>query len=50
MTPVSVDREGLGLRVLDYLFFRIGEDRRAVCRQLRHKYGSDHSPLVGWVE
>ncbi len=50
VTPATVDREGLGLRVLDYLFFRMGEDRRAYYRQLGNKYGSDHSPLVGWIE
>ena len=49
-TPVSVDRPGLSLRVLDYLFFRTGKDRRAHYRQVGHRYGSDHSPLVGWVE
>jgi hypothetical protein len=49
-TPVSVDRDGLGLRVLDYLFFRVGEDRRAYYRHLQDRYGSDHRPLVGWVE
>ena len=49
-TPVLVDRQGLGLRVLDYLFFRVGESRRARVHHLQDKYGSDHRPLVGWVE
>ena len=49
-TPLSVDRQGLGLRVLDYMFFRAGADRRAYYRQVEHRYGSDHRPLVGWVE
>jgi endonuclease/exonuclease/phosphatase family metal-dependent hydrolase len=49
-TPVSVDRPGLGVRVLDYLFFRAGADRRARCRQVSSRYGSDHHPVVGWVE
>jgi hypothetical protein len=49
-TPVSVDRHGLGLRVLDYMFFRTGTNQRARYRQLARKYGSDHRPLVGWVE
>ena len=49
-TPLSIDRHGLGLRVLDYMFFRAGPDRRAYYRQLEHRYGSDHRPLVGWVE
>ncbi len=49
-TPVSLERHGLGLRVLDYLFFRAGEHRRAHYRQLSQRYGSDHRPLVGWIE
>ena len=49
-TPLSVDRQGLGLRVLDYMFFRAGPDRRAYYRQVANRYGSDHRPLVGWVE
>jgi len=49
-TPVTVERDGLGLRVLDYLFFRVGANRRAYYRQLQNRYGSDHRPLVGWVE
>jgi endonuclease/exonuclease/phosphatase family metal-dependent hydrolase len=47
---VSIDRRGLGLRVLDYLFFRVGPNRRAQYRQVGDRYGSDHHPLVGWVE
>jgi endonuclease/exonuclease/phosphatase family metal-dependent hydrolase len=49
-TPLTIDREGLGLRVLDYLFFRAGAGRRAHYHQLENRYGSDHRPLVGWVE
>ena len=49
-TPVSLERHGLGLRVLDYLFFRVGEHRRAHYRHVSNLYGSDHRPLVGWVE
>ena len=49
-TPVSADRPGLGVRGLDYLFFRAGADRRARYRQAASRYGSDHHPLVGWVE
>jgi|SRR5688572_9167760 len=48
--PLSIDRHGLGLRVLDYMFFRTGPDRRAYYRQVANRYGSDHRPLVGWVE
>lgn len=49
-TPLSVDRHGLGLRVLDYMFFRAGAGHRAQYRQADRRYGSDHRPLVGWVE
>ncbi|HKY22146.1 MAG TPA: endonuclease/exonuclease/phosphatase family protein [Vicinamibacterales bacterium] len=49
-TPVSLERHGSGLRVLDYLFFRAGDGRRAHYRQLARRYGSDHRPLVGWIE
>jgi hypothetical protein len=49
-TPLSVDRHGLGLRVLDYMFFRAAPHQRARYRQIERRYGSDHRPLVGWVE
>ena len=49
-TPLSVDRQGLGLRVLDYMFFRAGANQRARYRQVERRYGSDHRPLVGWIE
>lgn len=49
-TPTSIDRRGLEIRVLDYLFFRTGADRQARYRQVASRYGSDHHPLVGWVE
>jgi endonuclease/exonuclease/phosphatase family metal-dependent hydrolase len=49
-TPISVDRQGLGLRVLDYMFVRAGAHQRARYRQVERRYGSDHRPLVGWVE
>jgi hypothetical protein len=49
-TPLSVDRQGLGLRVLDYMFFRAGANQRARYQQVERRYGSDHRPLVGWVE
>jgi endonuclease/exonuclease/phosphatase (EEP) superfamily protein YafD len=49
-TPLSIDRQGLGLRVLDYMFFRVGAGQRAHYRQVTRRYGSDHRPLVGWVE
>ena len=49
-TPLSIDRHGLGLRVLDYMFFRAGTNQRARYRQVENRYGSDHRPLVGWVD
>ena len=49
-TPVTLDREGFGIRVFDYLFFRAGADRRAHYRQIGNRYGSDHRPLIGWIE
>lgn len=49
-TPLSIDRHGLGLRVLDYMFFRAAAGQRAYYRQVAQRYGSDHRPLVGWVE
>lgn len=49
-TPLTIDRHGLGLRVLDYMFFRAAPGRRAHYRQVANRYGSDHRPLVGWIE
>ena len=49
-TPLAINRVGFGLRVLDYMFFRAGTGRRAHYRQLENRYGSDHRPLVGWIE
>ena len=49
-TPIAAERHGLGLRVLDYLFFGAGGDKRAHYRQLDQRYGSDHRPLLGWLE
>jgi hypothetical protein len=49
-TPVSTQRHGLGLRVLDYLFFRSGANRRARYEQIAPSYGSDHRPLIGWLD
>jgi endonuclease/exonuclease/phosphatase family metal-dependent hydrolase len=49
-TPLAVDRRGLGLRVLDYMFFRAGPQQRARYHQVARRYGSDHRPLVGWIE
>ena len=49
-TPATRDWDGLGLRVLDYLFFRAGADKRAYVRQIGKSYGSDHKPLIGWIE
>jgi endonuclease/exonuclease/phosphatase family metal-dependent hydrolase len=49
-TPLSIDRQGLGLRVLDYMFFRAGPRQRGRYRQVERRYGSDHRPLVGWID
>ena len=49
-TPLTIDHHGLGLRVLDYMFFRAQPGRRAHYRQIANTYGSDHRPLIGWVE
>jgi endonuclease/exonuclease/phosphatase family metal-dependent hydrolase len=49
-TRVMVERHGLGLRVLDYLFVRAPGDRTVTYREIENKYGSDHRPLVGWIE
>jgi endonuclease/exonuclease/phosphatase (EEP) superfamily protein YafD len=49
-TPVALDRRGLGLRVLDYLFFRAPDNLRARYLEADGFYGSDHRPLVGWFE
>jgi hypothetical protein len=32
------------------MFFRAGAQQRARYRQVERRYGSDHRPLVGWVE
>ena len=48
--PLSIDRQGIGLRVLDYMFFRSAPPHRATYRQVENRYGSDHQPLVGWME
>jgi endonuclease/exonuclease/phosphatase family metal-dependent hydrolase len=37
-------------RVLDYLFFRIPDPAHASYERASHTYGSDHFPLIGWVE
>jgi endonuclease/exonuclease/phosphatase family metal-dependent hydrolase len=49
-TPLAVVRRGLGLRVLDYMFFRGASHQRARYHQVARRYGSDHRPLVGWIE
>jgi endonuclease/exonuclease/phosphatase (EEP) superfamily protein YafD len=49
-TPLAVERQGLGLRVLDYMFFRAAPPQRARYHQVARRYGSDHRPLVGWIE
>jgi endonuclease/exonuclease/phosphatase family metal-dependent hydrolase len=49
-TPLSFRRDGLGLRVLDYMFFRSEQRRRAHYEVISNSYGSDHRPLVGWLQ
>jgi endonuclease/exonuclease/phosphatase family metal-dependent hydrolase len=49
-TRVSVERHGQGLRTLDYLFVRSPDGRTVRYREIENKYGSDHRPLVGWIE
>ncbi len=36
--------------MLDYLFFRLPSGRRAHITRPSSRYGSDHVPLVGWLE
>ena len=49
-TRVSIDRHGVGLRVLDYLFVRPSDSRTVRYREVANTYGSDHRPLVGWIQ
>jgi endonuclease/exonuclease/phosphatase family metal-dependent hydrolase len=49
-TPMSLNRDGLGLRVLDYMFFRAEPNRSAHYEVVTNAYGSDHRPLVGWIQ
>ncbi len=49
-TPTQLEQPGLGLRVLDYLFLRAGDNRTARYQQLSQSYGSDHNPLIGWFD
>jgi hypothetical protein len=49
-TTTRRERTGLGLRVLDYLFFSAGDNGSARYETLPQMYGSDHRPLIGWFE
>ena len=49
-TPLAIERQGFGLRVLDYMFFRAPLQQRARYHHVARRYGSDHRPLVGWIE
>lgn len=49
-TPMSLNRDGLGLRVLDYMFFRAEPNHSAHYEVVPNAYGSDHRPLVGWIQ
>jgi endonuclease/exonuclease/phosphatase family metal-dependent hydrolase len=46
----SFHRGGIGVRVLDYLFIRTTENRPVQFRQVNDAYGSDHRPLIGWID
>ena len=48
--PRSSDRRRVGFRVLDYLFLRPNGQRTARSVEAPHAYGSDHRPLIGWIE
>jgi hypothetical protein len=48
-TPVSMHRDGAGIRVLDYLFFRLGPNLTAHGMVAANDYGSDHHALVAQV-
>lgn len=41
---------GIPLRALDHLMFRLPRPRLPRVVRLDGAYGSDHYPLVGWVE
>jgi endonuclease/exonuclease/phosphatase family metal-dependent hydrolase len=45
-TPVAIVRAGPGLRVLDYLFFRLRANVTVRGTVAANDYGSDHHPLV----
>jgi endonuclease/exonuclease/phosphatase family metal-dependent hydrolase len=48
-TPVTADRSAPSHRVLDYMFFR-AEGATARYRVVGDQYGSDHHPLIGWLQ
>jgi endonuclease/exonuclease/phosphatase family metal-dependent hydrolase len=47
--PLPVQPTFVNGRVLDYLFFRIPAPARASYQRASHTYGSDHFPLIGWI-
>lgn len=47
--PLPVQPTFINGRVLDYLFFRIPAPARASYHRASHPYGSDHFPLIGWI-
>jgi endonuclease/exonuclease/phosphatase family metal-dependent hydrolase len=49
-TRVVIDPSGPRRRVLDYLFFRAFPTMTAHYEVVRNQYGSDHHPLVGWIQ
>jgi hypothetical protein len=48
-TRASIVRDRPGIRVLDYLFFRLAENLAAECTIAANDYGSDHHPLIGRI-
>ena len=48
-TRVSMARDRPGIRVLDYLFFRLAGNLAAQCTITANDYGSDHHPLIGRI-
>jgi endonuclease/exonuclease/phosphatase family metal-dependent hydrolase len=49
-TAVATERSGGHRAVLDYMFFAGEPFAGARYRVVQNKYGSDHRPLIGWLE
>jgi hypothetical protein len=46
----SAERRRFAFRELDYLIVRVSTGQRVEYRRVDDRYGSDHRPLVGWIE